>query len=165
MNFAFQRNQTRAHDAFDAKVGAYLFHHKRFLPSSDNSYYMCKLTEMLLAFKYADKTVHSLLYNSFQWIPSASFTVKKAEWQSLSGNFPVSWKSVRCDLSPSAPIFSSPEPCDQLEVTRDQSDYCWYESSVTIHSKEESRWIGLQLEVMDEALVWVNGEFVGALTL
>ena len=82
------------------------------------------------------------------------------EWQVWSEGV-YSFHSSPSTAVGGIPVTQTPRPVEQLNLTRDLTDYCWYSTVVDVQSALSAAVLSVDSSSATSLLVFINGEYVG----
>ena len=82
------------------------------------------------------------------------------EWQVWSEG-PYSFSQSPSTSVGGIPVTRTPRPIEQLNITRDLTDYCWYTTIVDVPSAMSSATLSVDASSANSLLAFLNGEYVG----
>ena len=103
-------------------------------------------------------------WNSSHVLPALVHRVNKPVW-SHSADWQV-WSEAPYSVLSAAddgaiPAFRFAQPIEQLNLTRDMTDYCWYTTSPVVQSAQNNATLRIQSGTGQSFLVFLDGEYKG----
>ena len=103
-----------------------------------------------------------VIWNSSHVLSATVQRVNKPVWANAT-NWQV-WEGAYSALSDNGaiPAFWFDRPIEQLNLTRDMTDYCWYSRSATIDPAQSNATLRIQSGTGQSFLVYLDGQFKGS---